>query len=429
MFVFFTIILELLGVVAKNPIVQKLALFTFFFGLLSYTVDFFVDKVRDQLVNFSDILVLASYLGFLNALSVVFTFLITGFPGSGKTYNSVKKIFDIIDSGNIKFDYIYTNINGFKYDKHTKLKKFNEDEFYLFLVELFEIYNEHKVKDDVDEHLISFCKQKNYFNCYFVFDECHNFFSLKDDAKIFWLTYHRHLFHEIDLITQNKTLINTKYRGVIEIFINSEPISKKVFPDTLVYKKYSSFIMRKADLFDKEILKIKNNVFALYKSGNISKQKSILVKYFKIILLGLFLIIVLFMYLFNSLTVDEPLSTINDVSPKIDNRIVKKSNKIIKKDNIEIFNNKVIQFFCETSVGCTYDDINYPISYIRKFIRISKSSELLTTQIYYNKKLKYRVFKMLIRTNQNSINDFFLTNTDDTFKVNTINKEKLNTSP
>ena len=79
MFMFFTIILELLGVVAKNPIVQKLAIFTFFFSLLSYTIDFFVDKVKEQLVNFSDILVLASYLGFLNALSIVFTFLITGF--------------------------------------------------------------------------------------------------------------------------------------------------------------------------------------------------------------------------------------------------------------------------------------------------------------------------------------------------------------
>ncbi|MCK5294710.1 MAG: hypothetical protein KAJ49_08665 [Arcobacteraceae bacterium] len=79
MFIFFTIILELLGVVAKNPIIQKLAIFTFFFSLLSYTIDFFVDKVKEQLVNFSDILVLASYLGFLNALSIVFTFLITGF--------------------------------------------------------------------------------------------------------------------------------------------------------------------------------------------------------------------------------------------------------------------------------------------------------------------------------------------------------------
>jgi uncharacterized membrane protein len=79
MFVFLTVILELLGLVAKNPIVQKLAIFAFFFSILSLTIDFFVDKVKEQLVNFSDILVLASYLGFLNALSVVFTFLITGF--------------------------------------------------------------------------------------------------------------------------------------------------------------------------------------------------------------------------------------------------------------------------------------------------------------------------------------------------------------
>ncbi|MCK5294709.1 MAG: hypothetical protein KAJ49_08660, partial [Arcobacteraceae bacterium] len=239
--------------------------------------------------------------------------LITGFPGSGKTFKSVKNIFDIIHSDTIKYDFIYTNINGFKFDKHIKLKKFNEDNFYIYLTELFNLYNEYKIEDDVDKYLIEFCKEKDYYNCYFVFDECHNFFSLRDDIKIFWLTYHRHLFHEIDLITQNKTLINIKYRGVIEIFVNAQPISKKIFNKTLVYKHYSSFSMRNSDLFNKETLKINDDVFALYKSGNKSKQKSIVVKYFKIMLLGILLIIVLFMYLFNSLKVEEPLSNVKSI--------------------------------------------------------------------------------------------------------------------
>lgn len=73
------LILELLGVIAKNPFVQKVAIFTFFFGLVSYTVNFFVGKVSNDLENISEILVLASYLGFLNALKIVFNFLITGF--------------------------------------------------------------------------------------------------------------------------------------------------------------------------------------------------------------------------------------------------------------------------------------------------------------------------------------------------------------
>jgi len=74
-----TLIFELLGVVAKNPFVQKIAMFSFFFTLLSFTVNFFIDKVETQLSDFSQILALASYLGFLNALAVVLNFLITGF--------------------------------------------------------------------------------------------------------------------------------------------------------------------------------------------------------------------------------------------------------------------------------------------------------------------------------------------------------------
>jgi len=73
------IIINLLGGIAKNPILQKLAIFTFFFGLVSFTVDFFISKASGSLVNASSILQLASYLGFLNALKVVINFLITGF--------------------------------------------------------------------------------------------------------------------------------------------------------------------------------------------------------------------------------------------------------------------------------------------------------------------------------------------------------------
>ena len=79
MFYFLTFIFELLGIVAKNPIVQKIALFSFFFGLVTVTVNFFVNEVTSNLTNASDILIIASWFGFLNALKIVFNFLITGF--------------------------------------------------------------------------------------------------------------------------------------------------------------------------------------------------------------------------------------------------------------------------------------------------------------------------------------------------------------
>ncbi len=72
-------IFEFLGLIAKNPIAQKVLMFLFFFGLVTFMVDFFIGKVDIAVLEASQILSLASYLGFLNALKVVFNFLITGF--------------------------------------------------------------------------------------------------------------------------------------------------------------------------------------------------------------------------------------------------------------------------------------------------------------------------------------------------------------
>ncbi|TLP36947.1 hypothetical protein [Arcobacter arenosus] len=72
-------VLSALGFITKNPFLQKMVIFSFFFAVVSYTVDFFLGKASNTLVNASQILTLASYLGFLNALKVVFNFLIAGF--------------------------------------------------------------------------------------------------------------------------------------------------------------------------------------------------------------------------------------------------------------------------------------------------------------------------------------------------------------
>ncbi|PIE85794.1 hypothetical protein CSA08_00130 [Candidatus Gracilibacteria bacterium] len=75
----FTAILTALSFLTKNPFIQKMVIFSFFFAVVSYVVDFFIGKASSSLINASQILILASYLGFLNALKVVFNFLIAGF--------------------------------------------------------------------------------------------------------------------------------------------------------------------------------------------------------------------------------------------------------------------------------------------------------------------------------------------------------------
>ena len=75
----FTILLGLLGFISKHPLLQKLLIFTFFFSLVSLTVNVFLSKATSNLMDVSQILTLASYLGFLNALKIVLNFVITGF--------------------------------------------------------------------------------------------------------------------------------------------------------------------------------------------------------------------------------------------------------------------------------------------------------------------------------------------------------------
>ena len=74
-----TSILNALGFLTKNPFVQKIFIFGFFFAVVSFVVDFFLNKASSTLINASQILQLASYLGLLNALKVVLNFLIAGF--------------------------------------------------------------------------------------------------------------------------------------------------------------------------------------------------------------------------------------------------------------------------------------------------------------------------------------------------------------
>ncbi len=217
--------------------------------------------------------------------------LVVGFPGSGKSYYAIDKIVNILngtDSMSKDIDIIHTNINGVKFGKYPnskiKFKRLNIDDLENYLVLAYVYYENNKNLDSVDDGLIEISKEWGFYRALIVFDECHGFFSKETKERIFWLTYHRHLYHEIILLTQNKSLIHSKYRAIPEQFIEAQPRSKKFSDNNLSYKKYASFSMTKKDLYDKQTIKSKDEVFLLYQSGNKSNQKSILTKYIYILL-------------------------------------------------------------------------------------------------------------------------------------------------
>jgi len=363
--------------------------------------------------------------------------LVVGFPGSGKSYYAVDKIYNLLSNEKIEeyknIDVIYSNINGIKFDTFPsaklEFKKFDIDDFYRYLTQCYSLYVMNKNKDSVDDILIEFSKKSNYHNCLIVFDECHDFFTQQDKVKIFWLTYHRHLFHEIILLTQNKTLIHSKYRAIPEIFIEAQARSKKLFANTLTYKKYASFAMRTADYFGKDSLKTKDEVFALYQSGNKSSQKSILHKYIFLGVVSVLLVGLVFYNILSSYIQDQTVEPITDTTAvhqraqSVSNsRTVPKS--LLSKKELDYF---VVSFLCDNKNGCIFYNNTYPLSYINKFVSSTNSKKLHTNFLHIDKKKQYRLFKLFIYTSKNDLKRYF-TNIDKAYP-STKRKSFNNTIP
>lgn len=337
--------------------------------------------------------------------------LIVGFPGSGKTYYAIDKIYNIMSKNHNlskEIEVIYTNINGLNYDNFPKsnieLKKLVIEDLYNYLKGCYSLYELYKNDDAVDEYLIKFTKEKGFFNALIVFDECHDFLSNQDKVKIFWLTYHRHLHHEIDLLTQNKSLINSKYRAIPEIFIEAQPRSKKLFSNTLTYKHFASFSMRKMDQFNKTSIKTKKEIFELYQSGNTSKQKSILVKFLFIAFVGIVLTIIIFSFLFSSLNKKEenkPQETKINQNQAIVNP--KPNLKEIEPLNDDYY---VLKIEFNSLDGYYIFDSYYSSHHFRKFIKETNSKILSQYTLISNK--DFSLSELYIYTSKEDLKRFFI---------------------
>ncbi|ULO01291.1 zonula occludens toxin (Zot) family protein [Campylobacter sp. RM5004] len=355
---------------------------------------------------------------------------VTGIPGSGKTYYSVyglyKSFIEPIKNESKKedkkglfsflfgakeevrtYDYCYTNINEFNFSICDKIKLYEHDIIYEKLKILYSLH----LNNADDKTLIEKAKEFKIFNSLFIIDECHNFYDKEDEVLIWFFTYHRHLFIDIYMITQDLALVETKFKTIAEFFFQALPNAKKINTKVFKYRQYLSYRMYQKDIVGNFSLPAKNEVFALYTSGAKNNSKSIVNRFIKF---SIFLFIVTFflfkgfMFLLNNNDkANETTKNINSQkSTNIQNNKNEFQNDFNINENIQInkTNYSNLYFYeviCLYEKTCIIND-EYYIPYLT-FKYITESSQYLYFNIEnsnqntlkFNLIYDYEIFKNL----------------------------------
>lgn len=356
---------------------------------------------------------------------------IVGNPGSGKTYFAVNKLyesfifekepslFDKIGDKKEKsknYEFAYTNINEFDFTKSDKIKKLEVDIFKYHLAELYGLYQ----SKATDKELIKKAKELKLCNVLIVIDECHStIFNKKGDKiLIWWLTYHRHLYQDIYLITQNLSLVASEYKKIAEFFYKAVDGSKRLFSKKFRYVLFNSPTMyQKRDIVPGGGISLNFNseVFKLYHSGNSTNHKSYLKIYFLISLILIiftsFLVSKFKSYFSNDNEI--PKTEISQNLPKIQTS----TNSVPKIDNniSKITNFYKIQCFSNVCTIKDYEKFSYTL--FRKMIvenpplhyEFKELSKGITEVYLYTDKPVFEFLKKEVKNEKDS-NSFSLSN-------------------
>ena len=330
------------------------------------------------------------------------TFLL-GLPGSGKTAYAVDRIYNNFSEdkeakkdSKVTFNNCYTNINQFKYDKVENVHPLDFEKLHEILTKLHSFTKGKNKKND--KYLLKFCRRLKIKDTLFVIDESHNNFDKKDIVLVWWLSYHRHLHHEIILITQNLSLIESKYKAFSEFFFVAKPTSLRLFTSSFKYNVFTHSRLSKASEIGSKKLKQNDKVFELYHSGDSISTTNVVLKY---VLGSLLIFIFLFLYFYfvvlgNSFSVDEnntsiPISTIDD-SEVYNYEIHQEFNQseVSREDDsmIEYENSVFISFSCSSNV-CSSEDITIPFQLLKKFYDESQLELLNESQVNSNLTIYY----------------------------------------
>lgn len=287
-----------------------------------------------------------------------------GVPGSGKSYRAVYALYanfgldeKIKDSKFIHNDVniAYTNINELNLDsfKSGSVKNLDLD---IFLDSLTILHGFYKAKY-TDTQLIQEAKKLDLFECLIIIDECHNLLDIQNKILVWWLSYHRHLHHQVYLITQNLGLVNAKYKTFSEFFYIAKASSLKLFKNKMIYNEFTSSRLSQVSKTGTIKIPFVQTVYDSYHSGA-NQQSQNVIKKFLLIAAFLFVFLIIMIlglqaYMKKDI-VEAPINKIIDT--KINYPLVNDNPRIIEDkliiDKVEEL--KLFKFIC-SGVMCSYN--------------------------------------------------------------------------
>jgi zona occludens toxin len=223
--------------------------------------------------------------------------IITGIPGSGKSYFAVNYLYDTFQNDKSTHfgenTHFYTNINEFKFDFFSNGIGFylDFDDLYTKLTTLH--YSAVTLKKN-DKDLKEEAKELGLLSALFVLDEAQNYFDKDDKVLVWWLSYHRHIDQNIILLSQSLDLMHAKYKKFSESFLRAVPSSLRIISSVFRYKDYIGSRMSANQLTGTVKLKFNVDVYSLYHSGANTQGKKVVWKFLAIfaVLLIVFVLII-----------------------------------------------------------------------------------------------------------------------------------------
>jgi len=335
-----------------------------------------------------------------------------GIPGSGKTYYGVNVIYDNFAKNipkktklTLKKDYenCYTNINEFNFDLTNNVYKLDFDELYDKLQILYDMYK----KKMTDDNLIEKSKELKIYKSLFIIDECHNFFDTADKVKIWWLTYHRHLYHDIYLITQNLSLVNAKYKPLAEAFYRAKSSSLTLNKRFFNYMYYTESRMTKASFVNTLKVSKRQEVFKLYKSGDKVESKNVILRFIYISIFAFFVLIVLGYFFYHKEFSTPAVSNkhqITKISSSVPVNVSQNSNNV--EDNQDVSDLIYMNVTCTTSM-CSYKNYYFDVKLLTFAKKHFNLKVINSIRMFKSEKISLAVNSAFLQFIQGGSNDKF----------------------